>query len=83
MSAVKVLVTGGAGYIGSVTSKLLSRAGFEVTIFDNLSTGHRELARYGELVVGDLMNSEDVEKLFAGRSFDAVVHFAALSLVGE
>mgnify|MGYP001357039806 FL=1 len=83
MSAVKVLVTGGAGYIGSVTSKLLSRAGYEVTIFDNLSTGHRELARYGELVVGDLMNAEDVEKLFAGRNFDAVVHFAALSLVGD
>jgi len=83
MPATKVLVTGGAGYIGSVTSKLLSRSGCEVTIFDNLSTGHRTLALYGELVVGDLMSTEYIERLFAERHFDAVVHFAALSLVGE
>ncbi|SIO17177.1 UDP-glucose 4-epimerase [Sulfurivirga caldicuralii] len=80
---MKILVTGGAGYIGAHMAKWLARAGHEVVIFDNLSTGFRFLARYGTLFEGDLNRPETIERCLEGQAFDAVIHFAARSLVGE
>ena len=78
-----VLVTGGAGYIGSHMVKLLASAGHQVTVFDNLSTGHRDAVGGAELVEGDLRDSADAARAFAGRRFDLVLHFAASCYVGE
>ena len=80
---MKVLVIGGAGYIGSHMVKQLARAGHSVVVLDNLTTGFRELACHGELVVGDLADTTLLEQLFAEHRFDGVMHFAAASLVGE
>lgn len=80
---MRVLVIGGAGYIGSHMVKQLARTGCEIVILDNLSTGFRHLVRYGELVVGDLGDTGLLEKLFQTHHFDGVMHFAANSLVGE
>lgn len=78
-----ILVCGGAGYIGSHMVKMLSGQGHRVITFDNLSTGHGEAVRWGELIVGDLMKPKDIAALFERYRFDAVFHFAARSLVGE
>jgi UDP-glucose 4-epimerase len=78
-----VLVCGGAGYIGSHMSKWLAQHGIEVTVLDNLSTGHREAVRWGSLIEADLMDGRALDSAFAGRHFDAVMHFCARSLVGE
>lgn len=80
---MQFFVVGGAGYIGSQMVKQLSRAGYSVVVLDNLSTGFRELARYGDLVVGDLADTHLLERLFREHAFDGVMHFAASSLVGE
>ena len=78
---MKVMVTGGAGYIGSHAARTLMRRGHEVRIYDNLSTGHRSLAKDLDLVVGDI---GDAAKLVpALRGIDAVMNFAALASVGE
>jgi UDP-arabinose 4-epimerase len=79
---MKVLVTGGAGYIGSHTCKALARAGHEPVVFDNLSTGHREAVRWGELIVGDLGDAPALRRVFAAHRFGAVMHFAASAYVG-
>src|SRR5882724_5356666 len=76
-----VLVVGGAGYIGSHAAHALRRRGYEVIIYDNLSTGHRELAEGFELVVGDIADSAKLAK--ALQRCDAVMHFAAHAYVGE
>ena len=81
--AVQVLVTGGAGYVGSQTSKALAADGYRPVVFDNLSTGHRELVRWGPLIVGDLCDPAALERLFSEYRFSAILHFAALSDVGE
>lgn len=78
-----ILVVGGAGYIGSHMVKYLARAGHHVVVLDNLSTGHADAVRYGELVVGDMADTELLDRLFHSHRFDAVMHFAAFSLVGE
>lgn len=78
-----ILVTGGAGYIGSHTCKALHRAGFTPVVFDNLSLGHREFVRWGPLVVGDTRDGSQVATAIADHRIKAVVHFAALSSVGE
>ena len=84
-----ILVTGGAGYIGSHCVMALLDKGFEVVIFDNLSTGHIEtvetLKKYGNVhfIQGDLHNIKDIQNLFNQYSVDAVIHFAAFSQVGE
>jgi len=78
-----VLVCGGAGYIGSHMAKWLATRGIEVTVLDNLSTGHREAVRWGTLVEADLLYPETLEPVFAANRFDAVMHFCARSLVGE
>jgi len=79
----KVLVTGGAGYIGAHACKALARAGFVPVTFDNLSTGWREAVKYGPLVLGDLMDRAAVDAAFEEHRPVAVMHFAALSLVTE
>lgn len=81
MSA-KVLVVGGAGYIGSVCASVLIAEGFEVVTFDDLSTGHAE-AVTGTLIQGDIRDRELLTTVLRDGRFDAVMHFAAKSLVGE
>ena len=81
---MKILVTGGAGYIGSVVAGELLQAGHEVIVFDNLSRGHRQaLPQKAELIVGDLADRAAVDGLFQSRAIDAVMHFAALIEAGE
>ncbi|MBL9049302.1 MAG: UDP-glucose 4-epimerase GalE [Tabrizicola sp.] len=82
-SAVRVLVTGGAGYIGAHACKALARAGHEPVVFDNLSTGWAEAVKWGPLVRGDLMDRASIDAALAQYQPEAVMHFAALSLVGE
>jgi UDP-glucose 4-epimerase len=80
---VKLLVTGGAGYVGSIVARQLLDAGHAVTVLDNLERGHREaVAPEARLVVADLLDGPRLRRLLAER-FDAVLHFAALALVGE
>lgn len=80
---MKILVTGGAGYIGSITNQYLQKAGHQTVVFDNLITGHKEAVGDSELVVGDLKNPSDIEAVFAAQKIDAVIHFAALALAPE
>jgi UDP-glucose 4-epimerase len=80
---VKVLLTGGAGYIGSHANKLLTSKGHETVVADNLGRGHREAVRWGRLAEVDLLDEAGLDKLFAEEKFDAVMHFAALIFVGE
>jgi len=81
---MKILVTGGAGYIGSVTSKMLLDEGHEVVIFDNLERGHQEAVDpRASLIIGDLRNRQDIRAAMLKTKPDAVVHFAAFALVGE
>jgi UDP-glucose 4-epimerase len=80
---MKVLITGGAGYIGSITNRTLRDAGHETVIFDNLSTGHKAAVGDTELLHGDLRNPSDISGAFSGRDFDTVIHFAAMALAGE
>lgn len=79
----KVLVTGGAGYIGSHVVRQLGEAGYDVVVYDNLSSGHAWAVTHGELVVGDLADTEALNALFAQHQFDAVLHFAAHIVVPE
>jgi UDP-glucose 4-epimerase len=80
---VKLLVTGGAGYIGSVVAHQLLEAGHETVVLDNLSKGYEKAVPEGtRLVKGDLLDAEGLKDVLAG-GFDGVLHFAALSLVGE
>ena len=81
---MKILVTGGSGYIGSVTVELLCDDGHEVTVFDNLERGHRAAVDpRARLVVGDLREAAPIRELMGRVRPDAVVHFAAYALVGE
>jgi UDP-glucose 4-epimerase len=81
--AERVLVTGGAGYIGAHACKALARAGYEPVAFDNLSTGWAGAVKWGPLVKGDLMKRESIDAALAEHRPVAVMHFAALSLVGD
>ena len=76
-SARAVLVTGGAGYIGSHTAKALQRAGYRVIVLDNLGAGHRGAVRYGELVEGDVSDVGAVRDTLKRHEAIAVLHFAA------
>jgi len=81
---MRVLVTGGAGYIGSVVAEQLVSAGHQVTVIDNLSRGHRQAVPKGaELVVGELAEKEKLVELFRSHGFQAVMHFAAFIEAGE
>jgi UDP-glucose 4-epimerase len=78
-----VLVTGGAGYIGSHTVRELVREGFDVVVLDNLSSGRRELAGPVPFVRGDLLDRETLRQVFRDHRIGAVLHFASLIQVGE
>jgi UDP-glucose-4-epimerase GalE len=78
-----VLVTGGAGYVGSHAAKALHDAGHRVVVFDNLVAGHREAVRYGELVEGDITDVAAVRSALRRHDVFAVMHFAAFLDVGE
>ena len=81
---MKVFVTGGAGYIGSITAERLLDQGHDVVVFDNLENGHRSAVdERAELVIGDLRDLDSVAKAVVDAAPDAVMHFAAYALVGE
>src|SRR5690554_1324549 len=80
---MKVLVTCGAGYIGSHVVRQLAAAGHDIVVFDNLSTGYRWAVTAGELVVGDLADEQALEAVFSEHKFEAVLHFAANIVVPE
>ncbi len=79
----KILITGGAGYVGSHCCKAFAEAGWNVTVFDNLSRGWRGFVKWGELIKGDVRDSDAIRKALKQVKPDAVVHFAALTYVGE
>src|SRR5215471_17200710 len=78
-----ILVTGGAGYIGSHTVKALKHAGFQPLIFDNFSAGHRSFVKGTPAVEGDICNPEDMRRVFSEYQIEGVLHFAGKALVGE
>ncbi|NEN87233.1 UDP-glucose 4-epimerase GalE [Paenibacillus elgii] len=78
-----IMVTGGAGYIGSHTVAELLAKGEEVVVVDNLQQGHREAVLGGKLYVGDIRDADFLDTVFRENEIDAVIHFAASSLVGE
>ncbi|MBD8899292.1 UDP-glucose 4-epimerase GalE [Rhodanobacter sp. DHG33] len=80
---MNILVCGGAGYIGAHMVKRLLQEGHEVVVLDNLSTGHREAVGDASLVVADLLDAEKVERTLRTTAFDAVLHFAAMSIVAD
>lgn len=80
---MKVLVTGGAGYIGSHTCKALALAGHAPVVYDNLSTGHRDLVRWGPFVHGDILDTPLLMQTMRDYRIEGVIHFAALAQVGE
>ena len=78
-----ILVTGGAGYIGSHACKALARAGWRPVAYDNLSRGHRGAVRWGPLIEGELADRGRLEAVLRGEQVEAVMHFAAFAYVGE
>ena len=80
---MRVLVTGGAGYIGSHTAKALARSGLEPIVLDNLSSGHRWAVKWGPLIEGDLGDSALIREVIRTHRVQAVVHFAGFAYVGE
>lgn len=79
----KILVTGGAGFIGSHTAKLLNRAGHRCVVYDNLSRGHLEFVKWGPFRQGDVRDGGALRRLLDMEKIEAVIHFAALAYVGE
>ena len=82
-SPTKILVAGGAGYVGSHTCKALAESGFEPVVYDNLSTGHRSFVRWGPLIEGDLLDNETLAHAFVEYRPAVALHFAACAYVGE
>ena len=83
MSSQKILVTGGAGYIGSHICKLLAARGDVPTTVDNLSTGHPWAVKWGKLEQCDIRDDDHLSDVFERHKPDAVIHFAAHCYVGE
>ena len=81
--AKNILVTGGAGYIGSHTAKALARAGYRPVTYDSLVYGHRHAVKWGPLVEGDIADTAKLERVIKDEAIDAIVHFAAFAYVGE
>jgi UDP-arabinose 4-epimerase len=80
---MRILVTGGAGYIGSHTAKLLAASGHTPVVFDDMSQGHDWAVKWGPVEQGSLSDSDRLRDVFAQHAIDAVIHFAASALVGE
>lgn len=80
---MKVLVVGGAGYVGSHTAKALYQAGYTPVVFDNLSLGHRWAVKWGPLVEGDILDSSTLLSTMLEQQVEAIIHFAANAYVGE
>lgn len=80
---MRILVVGGAGYIGSHACRVLERAGHDVWVFDNLSVGHPESVAPGRLIQGEVADGTLVRQVLSQYEIDAVMHFAAFALVGE
>lgn len=80
---MRVLVTGGAGYIGSHTARVLAESGFEPVVLDNLGRGHRDAVRFGPFVEGNIGDAVVVREALEKYQVEAVVHFAAFAYVGE
>ena len=78
-----ILITGGAGYIGSQTNKLLVEKGYKTIIIDNLIYGHKEFAKWGEFHKGDLSDIGFLRSIFSSYPIKAIIHFAAYAYVGE
>ncbi|MDM8541608.1 UDP-glucose 4-epimerase GalE [Desulfococcaceae bacterium HSG7] len=78
-----ILITGGAGYIGSHANKMLYEKGYDTVVFDNLVYGHKKFVQWGEFVLGDLADYDLLDMVFKHYSIDAVMHFAAYAYVGE
>lgn len=78
-----VLVTGGAGYIGSHICKELAKNGFTPIVIDNLSSGHKDFVKWGPLIVGDITNKQELEKVFSNFDIKLVIHLAAKASVSE
>jgi len=83
MSRRRVLVVGGAGFIGSHTAKLLYKQGFEPIVYDNLSTGHLSSVRWGPFIEGDILDTQSLVETIETYRPAAVIHFAASAYVGE
>ena len=80
---MNILVTGGAGYIGSHTCKELARQGHTVVVYDNLSTGWREFVKWGPFVHGDIRDPQRLRQVMRRHAIEGVIHFAAKAAVGE
>ncbi len=80
---MKVLITGGAGYIGSHTCKYLAACGHEIVVYDNLSSGYKEFAKYGKFIYGDIRDTQALRACINTFKPDGVIHFAAFIAVGE
>jgi UDP-arabinose 4-epimerase len=80
---MKILVTGGAGYVGSHCAKVLASSGFEPVVFDNLCAGHDWAVRWGRFIHGDLADRSAIAAALKAHSVQAVIHFAAFAYVGE
>lgn len=78
-----ILIVGGAGYIGSHINKELTKQGYKTVVFDNLSSGKKELVKWGEFFEGDLGKIESIREVFKKYPIEAVLHFAAFKAVGE
>jgi UDP-glucose 4-epimerase len=78
-----ILIVGGAGYIGSHVNKELAKRGFKTIVYDNLSCGHRKLLKWGDFVLGDLNDINQLRLVFGANHIDAVMHFSAFTYVGE
>ena len=78
-----IFVTGGAGYVGSHCAKAFSNAGWTVVTYDNLSRGHKDLVKWGELIEGDILDTDHLTEALKQTQPDAVAHFAALAYVAE
>lgn len=78
-----ILIVGGAGYIGSHVNKLLNKSGFKTVVFDNLVRGNREFVKWGEFVLGDLADRNQIRLCFKKYPIEAVMHFSAFAYVGE
>lgn len=80
---MNILIVGGAGYIGSHVNKWLNKQGHQTVVFDNLSRGHRDAAKWGQFVQGDLNNPDLIDQVLQRYAIEAVMHFSAFAYVGE